>query len=120
MASRQTPIHPDSVDQPLTPLSEWVVQFAKKVGEHLDKPSSIQQASLLTFWNAPTFRLYEAEEPEGGWKTFNQFFYRKLKSGVRPIASPEEDRVVVFPADSTFAGAYLINEKSEVTLKGLP
>lgn len=34
------PIDPDGVHKPLSPLSEWVVQFAK-VGAHLDKPSSI-------------------------------------------------------------------------------
>lgn len=120
LASRQTPIHPDSVGKPLTPLSGWVVKFAKDVGRHLDKETSIKEASLLSFWNAPTFRLYEAEEPKDGWKSFNEFFCRKLKPGVRPIASPDDDRVVVFPADSTFAGAYLINEKSEVVLKNLP
>lgn len=120
LGSRQTPIHPDSVGKPLTPLSEWVVEFAQKVGEHLDQPSSIQQASLLSFWNAPSFRLYEAKEPDGGWSSFNKFFYRELKEGARHIAGEGDDRIVTFPADSTFAGAYLINEKSEVTLKGLP
>ncbi|BCR83928.1 uncharacterized protein ACHE_11330A [Aspergillus chevalieri] len=35
------PIHPDSVGKPLTPLSEWVVQFAQDVGAHLNKPSLI-------------------------------------------------------------------------------
>ena len=120
LGSRQTPIHPDSVGKPLTPLSEWVVQFARDVGAHLSKESSIQQASLLSFWNAPTFRLYEAEVPDEGWGSFNEFFCRKLKDGVRPIDGKDDDRIVTFPADSTFAGAYQINEKSEVVLKGLP
>src|SRR5699024_5895465 len=69
LGSRQTPIHPDSVGKPLTPLSEWVVRFAQAVGSHLNQPSSIQQASLLSFWNAPTFRLYEAKVPEKGWQS---------------------------------------------------
>lgn len=120
LGSRQTPIHPDSVGKPLTPLSDWVVQFAKDVGAHLSQESSIQQASLLGFWNAPTFRLYEAKVPENGWKSFNEFFYRELKDGVRPIDGENDDRIITFPADSTFAGAYQINEKSEVVLKGLP
>ena len=120
LGSRETPIHPGSVGKPLTPLSEWVVRFARAVGAHLSEPSSIQQTSLMSFWNEPTFRLYEAEVPKEGWKSFNEFFCRKLKDGVRPIEGPDDDRIVTFPADSTFAGAYQINEKSEVVLKGLP
>ena len=136
LGSRQTPIHPNSVRKPLTPLSEWVVRFAKAVGSHLSEPSSIQQASLLTFWNAPTFRLYEAKvppvtyskNPENpgkpdnpcGWKSFNEFFCRELQDGARPIEGKDDDRIVTFPADSTFAGAYQINDNSEVVLKGLP
>ncbi len=33
------------------------------------------------------------------FKTFNQFFYRALKSGARPIAGQAGDRVAVLPAD---------------------
>jgi len=33
------------------------------------------------------------------FKTFNDFFYRALKPGARPIASPADERVAVLPAD---------------------
>jgi len=33
------------------------------------------------------------------YKTFNDFFYRALKPGARPIASPEDGRVAALPAD---------------------
>ena len=31
--------------------------------------------------------------------SFNDFFYRALKAGARPIAAPENDRIAVLPAD---------------------
>lgn len=40
------------------------------------------------------------------FKTFNDFFYRKLKPDARPVESPDEERVAVSPADcrcTTFA-----------------
>lgn len=33
------------------------------------------------------------------FKSFNDFFYRALKPGARPIAAPEDERVAVLPAD---------------------
>ncbi|PGG99173.1 hypothetical protein AJ79_08665 [Helicocarpus griseus UAMH5409] len=121
---RQTPITPKSAAKPaeeaLTPLSKWVVDFAKVVGLHLGRPRSISDASLLTFWNSPSFHVNEAEIPEGGFGSFNEFFCRKLKPGMRAIDGEGQDKIVFFPADSTFAGAFEISDESEVVLKGLP
>ncbi|KAL2010332.1 hypothetical protein VTN00DRAFT_6139 [Thermoascus crustaceus] len=119
LGPRQTQINPKNVNKPLTPLSEWVVKFAKEVGSHLSKEGSINEASFLTFQNSPKYRVYEAEVPKGGFKTFNQFFCRSLKQP-RPIAEPDNDRIVTFPADSTFAGAFHITDESVVELKALP
>lgn len=33
------------------------------------------------------------------FKSFNEFFYRALKEGARPIAAPADDRVALLPAD---------------------
>lgn len=63
------------------------------------------------------FHSYEAEEPEGGWKTFSQFFYRKLNPVLVPLLAQTMAASSYLPPIFTFAGAYLINEKSEVTLK---
>lgn len=119
LGPRQTQITPKSAGKRLTPLSDWVVEFAKAVGEHLGKEGSINQASFLTFQNSPKYRVFEADIPDGGFKTFNEFFCRPLKQP-RDIAGRNDDRVVTFPADSTFAGAYPITEDSVVELKGLP
>lgn len=115
---RQTQILPKNINKPLTPLSDWVVRFAKTIGEFMSQPESWNETSLTSFRDSPQFRVFEAEDPKN-WKTFNEFFHRKLKEP-RDIDSPNDDRIVTFPADSTFAGAFQITDESEVILKKLP
>ncbi|HUV82792.1 MAG TPA: phosphatidylserine decarboxylase [archaeon] len=38
--------------------------------------------------------------PEGGYKSFNEFFSRELKEGKRPISGLKDNSVVVSPADA--------------------
>ncbi|KAE8315127.1 phosphatidylserine decarboxylase-domain-containing protein [Aspergillus transmontanensis] len=116
LGSRLTKIQPLSLNKPLKPLSDWVVRFAKEIGSSMDKPSSINEAAITTFRNSPLFRVFESEGDAKNWTTFNKFFYRKLDNP-RKIAGPDDDHIVVFPADSTFAGAYAISEDSEVVLQ---
>ncbi|KAF4635019.1 hypothetical protein G7Y89_g3074 [Cudoniella acicularis] len=115
-----TPINHSSTGKPLKPLSDWVVEYAKKVGAYMDTPSSITQKSIQSFQNSPKYNFDEAIVPPGGFKTFNQLFARTLKPGSRPISAPGDDRVVVYPADSTFDGAWDIDQKDLVTIKNLP
>ncbi|KAA8649636.1 hypothetical protein EYZ11_002652 [Aspergillus tanneri] len=120
LGSRQTSIEPKNLNKKsLKPLSEWVVDFAMEIGKSMDDERSINEASITSFRNSPLFRVFESENDAPNWKTFNQFFYRRLDNP-REIDSPDDDRVVTFPADSTFAGAYEINDESEVVLKHIP
>lgn len=41
----------------------------------------------------------QIRDPIDSFRTFNQFFFRELKPGARPIASPTEDSVIVSCAD---------------------
>jgi len=116
LGSRQTKIHPLSLQKPLKPLSEWVVRFAKEIGKAMNKPTSINEAAITTFRNSPLYRVFESEKQLKSWSSFNDFFSRKLDEP-RKIESLDDDRIVTFPADSTFAGAYAISDDSEVVLK---
>ncbi|GAB1218312.1 hypothetical protein ATERTT37_007566 [Aspergillus terreus] len=116
LGGRQTKIHPLSINEPLKPLSDWVVRFAQEVGSSMDKSSSINEAAITSFRNSPLFRVFESAGDAKNWTSFNKFFYRKLDKP-REIDSPEDDHIVTFPADSTFAGAYAISSDSEVVLK---
>ncbi|KAJ4007711.1 hypothetical protein NW752_010380 [Fusarium irregulare] len=125
LAKLQTQIHPSQAGMPLTWLSSWIVIYAQLIGLFMDTPASITEESLESFKNSPSYAYHEAEVPPGGFRTFNEFFARKLKPGVRPIADPEDDHVIVYPADCTFDRSIpkdsIINIESDgiVMIKGL-
>ncbi len=69
---------------------------------------------------APFVREYhintdEVLEPMDSYRCFNEFFYRKLKPGARPIAP---GNVVVLPADGRHMGWQKASEISGVFVKG--
>ncbi|WP_437585908.1 phosphatidylserine decarboxylase [Sorangium sp. So ce1000] len=103
----------------LTPLSAWMVRYAKAMGEFLDTPESLTPESLKSFYESPSYNMSDYIVPHGGWKTFNQFFARNFKPGLRPVAAVSDPSVIVSPADATFAGQWEIRTDSQVTVKNL-
>ncbi len=67
----------------------------------------------------PNDRIDDYFVGPSGWLTFNQFFAREVKPGKRPIAEPRNDKVIVSPADSVFAGKWDISAESRITVKGV-
>ncbi len=103
----------------LTPLSKWLVNYANAIGDFLDTPESLTEASEKTFYDTPSYNMREYTKPHGGWRTFNQFFARHFKPGYRPIAAVSDQSIIVMPADSTFGGQWEIRKDSHVTVKNL-
>ncbi len=102
----------DAPAQDLTPLSQWIVDFANAWGSFLDTDPSA--AHIESFRTDPTFNYDEYMAPPSGYKTFNQFFARHVKPGMRPVAAPEDDGTLVAPADSTFVGWWQINQHNRI------
>lgn len=126
LAELQTPILPNRVGQPLTWLSSWAVVYAQLIGLFLDTPASITAESLQSFKDSPRYNYEEAMVPPGGFRTFNQFFARHLKPGLRPIESPQDDKIIVYPADCAYDNSVVnqsivsIESGGIVYIKGLP
>lgn len=62
---------------------------------------SAASRTLVAKWTAElgaTMEQYVV--PAGGFRSFNEFFARTLKGGRRPISRPQDDSVVVSPADA--------------------
>jgi len=59
-------------------------------------------------------------EPIGGWTTFNHFFTRELRSGLRLIDFPHDDTCIVSPADSVFDGYWNVESNGVVYFKYIP
>jgi phosphatidylserine decarboxylase precursor len=121
VSNYQNPIVPQSVDPSRWEwLTKWLISYANEVGTFMDKPESMNADSLATFYKAPSYHMEDYPVPRGGWKTFNQFFARHIRPAARPIDAYGNSRVIVSPADSTFDGSWPIDEKSHVSLKGIP
>ena len=108
----QSPIVPGTRPQQLTPLSEWIVAFAREWGSYLDTPESAREVE--SFRADPIFNWDEYMPPPSGYRTFNQFFARHAKPGMRPVAALGDDAVLVAPADSTFVGWWQVSERSTI------
>ncbi|MCP1381655.1 phosphatidylserine decarboxylase [Runella salmonicolor] len=117
--SLQTKLLPHQSMPPITPFSQWIVNYANAMGAFMDTPESLTPEYEATFYASPAYNMSEYIRPNGGWKTFNQFFARNFKPGYRPVAAVENSAVVVFPADCTFAGQWEIRADSHVTIKNL-
>jgi phosphatidylserine decarboxylase len=110
--SLQSPILPGDGAQHLTPLSGWITEYARAWGRYLDTTESAKEVE--SYRANPLFNWDEYMPPPSGYFTFNQFFARHAKPGMRPIAGLRDDRVMVSPADSTFVGWWQIGEQSKI------
>ena len=110
--SLQSPVLPGQKPKKLTPLSEWIVEYATAWGNFLDTTESA--AHVESFRTDPIFNWDEYMPPPSGYFTFNQFFARHTKPGMRPIAALADRNTLVAPADSTFVGWWQVNEKNNI------
>lgn len=115
----QNPVVPRPTDPELTPLSEWMREYQIALGQWMDDPSWLTPEVEKSFMDAAPYNMDEYLRPRGGWKTVNQLFARRTKPGYRPIADIADSRVIVAPAESTFAGQWEVNSNTAVNIKGL-
>lgn len=101
------------------PYKSWLTSFNKTYGEFMDSETS---------WNADYYQIALSDgifglqndwyEDPSNWNTFNQFFARHLKSpNKRPIAAPDNNKVVVSPADAQPQGVWAIDSNSMIVEK---
>lgn len=108
----QSPIHPNRTPTSLSPLSAWIVEYANTWGAYLDTLESAEE--VASFRKDPVFNWDQYMPPPSGYKTFNQFFARHVKPGMRPVAAPADDAILVAPADSTFVGWWQVSQRSTI------
>lgn len=104
----QSPIAPWKGEQ-LSPISLWLREFAREWGAFLDTPASSQYLESYKYGPEYAWQDYQKEPQE--YKTFNEWFARQFKDidMQRPVAQPDNDRVIIFPAESTFVGQWAVS-----------
>lgn len=96
----------------------WMVNFADAWGEFLNTPESAKH--IDGFLDDPRFSIDDYDSGPSGWRTFNEFFARAVRPGMRPVEGEFDDRAVVSPADSVFRAQYPIDDHApQITAKGV-
>ncbi|KAE8141665.1 phosphatidylserine decarboxylase-domain-containing protein [Aspergillus pseudotamarii] len=102
----QTEIQPQNSNTDLSWLSYWLVTFARQQGLFLNTPQSA--ASMHAFYRNEKYNKEAAlwAEPKSGWVSFNHWFAREWQDidSARPLAEPNDDKVIVSVTDSMFDG----------------
>ncbi len=113
----QSPItpHKPKPHNELTELSKWIVECADTWGAYLDTTESAKEVESFKY--DPWFNWDEYMAPPSGYLTFNEFFARHTKPGMRPVAGLNDNSVIVSQADCTMVGWWQISQKSNINLQ---
>ncbi|KAI0035374.1 phosphatidylserine decarboxylase-domain-containing protein [Vararia minispora EC-137] len=87
-----------------------------KQGVKYDSPDSV--SDIRPFIEFHNLNTEEIELPLEAYKTFNEFFYRKLKSSARPVECPDDPNRIVSAADCRLMAFESVNEATKLWIKG--
>ncbi|MBO9618313.1 MAG: phosphatidylserine decarboxylase [Niabella sp.] len=99
------------------PGLDWTLYFVKEQGKFMDSP---QSAGSIPLWlSDSTLHNNEYVIPAKGYQSFNQFFTRDLKPGMRPVARAGDESVIVSPVDGTIVSLDVdLKPDSALPIKG--
>lgn len=98
------------------PYRTWLIDYCKSWGEYLSTEASWNDSYYNAVYADESFGLSKGwYESKDNWHSFNDFFSRYLSSpDMRPIASPDDNSVVVSAADSWPQGIWNIDDNSDI------
>ena len=103
------------------PFRSWLSAYNRQWGAFLSTPESWKPEYAEDFFTDPEFGVCrEWYEDPSNWKSFNDFFSRKLRdASQRPIENPSDDSVVCSPVDGWPQGVWKIDEDGYIDNKVL-
>lgn len=93
----------------------WTRDFVTARGKFMD--SKLSTGTISQWLSDPAIHIEEYIVPPDGFQSFNEFFTRKLKPGMRTIASPTDDAVLVSPTDCVLNMIQPLTTESEIPTK---
>ena len=103
------------------PFCSWIKDYCREWGSFLSTPDSWKPEYSADFYADPQYGVpsgwYESDE---NWKTYNDFFARRLRdASQRPVCNPEDHSTVVSPVDGWPQGVWEIDEQNFIKQKVL-
>lgn len=100
--------------------NQVIQDVSRSSGVKMNDPAS--KASIKKFVKAYRGQvdISEIAEDLDSFQNFNEFFYRKLKPGARPIASHADDTVLVSAADCRLMTYETVQESQQFWIKVCP
>lgn len=87
-------------------------------GQKYDHPSSVN--NIPHFIKYHKLSVHEIADPLTSFKSFNEFFYRRIKlAEYRPVACPDDPFVTVSPADCRLNVFESISDATRLWIKGI-
>jgi len=99
------------------PGLSWTLYFVREEGKFMD---SRESTGAIGEWQKDS-SLHNQEYlmPARGYQSFNDFFTRSLKSGMRPVSRPDDPATIVSPVDGMVVSLNVdLKLDSAVQLKG--
>ncbi|KAK6526249.1 hypothetical protein TWF694_004856 [Orbilia ellipsospora] len=97
-------------------IRQLLESLSWKQGKKYDNPASARE--IKPFIAFHQLNIDEVLKPLEEFKTFNEFFYRELKPGARPVAYPDNPKVIVSPADCRSVVFDTIDDATRIWVKG--
>ncbi|CAK9785355.1 hypothetical protein CC85DRAFT_284571 [Cutaneotrichosporon oleaginosum] len=100
-------------------VEQLLITQSLKQGEQYDATGPGVLPHIQAFINAYAIPLDELLEPDlTKYPTFNHFFARRLKADARPVACPDDQSVVVCPADCRLSVFATVEAAKTLWIKG--
>ncbi|KAL5219883.1 hypothetical protein ABZP36_024596 [Zizania latifolia] len=99
-------------------VKDLLKNLSEKQGKKMNSPESAKDIPKFLELFKDQINLDEVKDPLESFKTFNEFFIRQLKPGVRPIACNEQDTIATCAADSRLMAFSSVDESTRLWIKG--
>ncbi|CAN6458626.1 unnamed protein product [Victoria cruziana] len=99
-------------------VKDLLQNMSEKQGRKMDSPESAKDIPKFIEFFKDQINLNEIKYSLDHFKTFNEFFIRELKPGVRPIAEKDNDKIAVCAADCRLMAFKSIDESQRLWIKG--
>ncbi|KAF9129413.1 hypothetical protein BGW39_004180 [Mortierella sp. 14UC] len=99
-------------------VGKILANMSRKQGLKFDDPRSKRNIEPFIRFHHLEAHMDEVLEPVSNFRSFNEFFYRKLKPDARQLSNPGDDRVAVSVADCRMTCFQTILDAQQFWIKG--